>query len=418
LSLSESKNLPELRLHRGEDRRLRAGHLWVFSNEIDTVATPLAAFTPGEQVRLVSDRGQPLGVAYLNPSTLIAARILARDLDTRIGAGWIAARLRRALALRESFASSAHYRWVFGESDGLPGLVLDRYGDIVVGQIGTLGMETLKPAVEKAIREVLAPSLLLWKNDSSARTLEGLPQQVETASSTRPASALPGQGVPEQAVVQEHLGDGRTLAFTVNLGGGQKTGWFYDQTFNRSLLPRFLRPGARVLDVCCYAGGWAATAAATGAREVACVDSSASALELAAANVAANSPLTAVLHRGDAFEVLAALAERGERYDAVIVDPPAFIKRRKEIPQGQAAYRKLNQLALRVLEPGGLLVSCSCSHHLSPEDLLAAIQGAARHVDRFVQVLHEGGQSPDHPRHPAIPETRYLKAFFCRVARS
>lgn len=408
MSPSEPSSLPELRLRRGEDRRLRAGHLWVFSNEIDTAATPLASFTPGEQVRLVSDRGQPLGVAYLNPATLIAARILARDLDSRIGAGWIAARLRRALALRESFASSAHYRWVFGESDGLPGLVLDRYGDIVVGQIATLGMETLKSAVEAAIREVLSPSVLLWKNDSAARTLEGLSQQVETAWGTAPA----------QAVVQEHLTDGRTLAFTVNLGGGQKTGWFYDQTFNRSLLPRFLRPGARVLDVCSYAGGWASTAAASGAREVACIDSSASALELAAANVAANSALTAVLHRGDAFEVLAELAERGERFDAVIVDPPAFIKRRKEIPQGQAAYRKLNQLALRVLEPGGLLVSCSCSHHLSPDDLLAAIQGAARHVDRFVQVLHEGGQSPDHPRHPAIPETRYLKAFFCRIARS
>ena len=172
-----------------------------------------------------------------------------------------------------------------------------------------------------------------------------------------------------------------------------------------------------MLDVCSYAGGWATTAAAAGAREVGCVDSSASALALAARNVGANTPLTAVLHRGDAFEVLAALAETGERYDAVIVDPPAFIKRRKEIPQGQAAYRKLNQLALRVLEPGGLLVSCSCSHHLASEDLLAAIQGAARHVDRFVQVLYEGGQSPDHPRHPAIPETRYLKAFFCRVSR-
>jgi len=405
LSLSESKSLPELRLRRGEDRRLRAGHLWVFSNEIDTAATPLAVFTPGEQVRLVSDRGQPLGVAYLNPSTLIAARILARDLDTRIGAGWIAARLRRALVLRESFAASAHYRWVFGESDGLPGLVLDRYGDLVVGQIATLGMDRLRSDIEAAIRTVLSPAALLWKNDSGARTLEGLSELIETAWGT----------VPEEAQVLEHLPDGRALSFTVALASGQKTGWFFDQTFNRSLLSRFMKPGARVLDVCSYAGGWAATAAACGAREVACVDSSASALQFAERNVRDNSSLQAVLHRGDAFDVLAALAEAGERYDAVIIDPPAFIKRRKDIPQGQAAYRKLNQLALRVLEPGGLLVSCSCSHHLAAEDLLAAIQGAARHVDRFVQVLHEGGQSPDHPRHPAIPETRYLKAFFCRV---
>lgn len=407
MSSSEIQSLPELRLRRGEDRRLRAGHLWVFSNEIDTKATPLADFEPGGQVRLVSDRDQPLGVAYLNPSTLIAARILARDAETRLGKSWVASRLRQALALRESFSKSPHYRWVFGESDGLPGLVLDRLGDLVIGQIATLGMDRLREDVEAAIREVLAPSALLWKNDSGARALEGLPEIVETAWGV----------VPEEATVLEHLPDGRALSFTVALAGGQKTGWFFDQSFNRILLPRFLAPGARVLDVCSYVGGWAATAAACAAREVACVDSSAGALRLAERNVAANSALQATIHRGDAFDVLAALAEAGERFDAVIVDPPAFIKRRKEIPQGQAAYRKLNQLALRVLEPGGLLVSCSCSHHLAPEDLLAAVQGAARHVDRFVQVLHEGGQSPDHPRHPAIPETRYLKAFFCRVSR-
>jgi len=407
LLAAESTPLPELRLRRGEDRRLRAGHLWVFSNEIDTAATPLASFVPGEQVRLVSERGQALGVAYLNPSTLIAARVLARDTDRPVGVAWLTARLRRALALRESFAQSPHYRWVFGEADGLPGLVLDRYGDLVVGQIGTLGMETLRPAAEAAIREVLSPAALLWKNDSAARRLEGLPELVVSAWGE----------VPARALVQETLEDGRRLSFTVNLGEGQKTGWFFDQTFNRSLLSRFLARGARVLDVCCYAGGWATTAAAAGAREVSAVDSSAAALELAAGNVAANSALTAVLHRGDAFEVMAELAARGERYDAVIIDPPAFIKRRKEIPQGQAAYRKLNQLALRLIEPDGLLVSCSCSHHLAPEELLAAIQAAARQVDRFVQVLYEGGQSPDHPRHPAIPETRYLKAFFCRVMR-
>ena len=404
---SSSSTLPELRLRRGEDRRLRAGHLWIFSNEIDTAATPLAGFEPGAQVRIVGDRGHLLGVGYLNPSTLIAARILARDTESGVGRDWMTSRLRQALHLRESLYPSPHYRWVFGESDGLPGLVLDRYGDLVVGQIATLGMDRLRSDIEAAIRTVLSPAALLWKNDSGARTLEGLPELIETAWGT----------VPAEAQVLEHLPDGRALSFTVALAGGQKTGWFFDQTFNRSLLSRFMKPGARVLDVCSYTGGWAATAAACGAREVACVDSSASALQFAERNVRENSSLQAVLHRGDAFDVLDALAEAGERYDAVIVDPPAFIKRRKDIPQGQAAYRKLNQLALRVLEPGGLLVSCSCSHHLAAEDLLAAIQGAARHVDRFVQVLHEGGQSPDHPRHPAIPETRYLKAFFCRVTR-
>ena len=406
----EPSALPELRLRRGEDRRLRAGHPWIFSNEVDVAATPLTAFEPGQQVRVTTDRGQPVGVAYVNPATLIAARLLARDRTTAVDADWLAARLQGALTLRTRLAATPHYRWVFGESDGLPGLVLDRYGDVVVGQVGTRGMERLRGAVEEAVRRTLAPRALVWKNDSGARALEGLPEEVVTACGETPTALE----------VVETLPGGPALRFTLPLADGQKTGWFYDQTFNRSLLGRFLPRGARVLDVCSYAGGWASTAAALGAGEVACIDSSAAALGRAVAHVAAARAapgLPTTVLRGDAFEQLAELAEAGRRFDAVIVDPPAFIKRRKEFPQGVAAYRKLNQLALRVLEPEGLLVSCSCSFHLSPEDLLGAIQGAARHVDRFVQVLHQGGQSPDHPVHPAVPETRYLKAFFCRVTR-
>ena len=416
---SEPSALPELRLRRGEDRRLRAGHPWIFSNEVDVVATPLTGFSPGQQVRVTTDRGQAVGIAYVNPATLIAARLLARDRTGAVDAAWLAERLRSALALRERLAATPHYRWVFGESDGLPGLVLDRYGDVVVGQITTRGMDRLREAIEEAVRRVLAPRALVWRNDSGARSLEGLPEEVLTAFGD----------APETLEVIETLPGGPALRFSLPLADGQKTGWFYDQTFNRSLLGRFIRPGARVLDVCSYAGGWAATAAALGAGDIDCVDSSATALaravdHVAAARGASGSVAGAVVcaatttaHRGDAFDQLAALAEAGRRFDAVIVDPPAFIKRRKEFPQGLAAYRKLNQLALRVLEPEGLLVSCSCSYHLSADDLLGAIQGAARHVDRFVQVLHQGGQSPDHPVHPAVPETRYLKAFFCRVTR-
>ena len=412
---SEPSALPELRLRRGEDRRLRAGHPWIFSNEVDVAATPLTAFAPGQQVRVTTERGQPVGVAYVNPATLIAARLLARDRTTAVDAGWLAERLRSALRLRERLAATPHYRWVFGESDGLPGLVLDRYGDVVVGQITTRGMDRLREAIEEAVRGVLAPRALVWRNDSGARVLEGLAEEVVTAFGD----------APDRLEVVETLPGGPALRFSLPLADGQKTGWFYDQTFNRSLLGRFLAPGARVLDVCSYAGGWAATAAALGAGDIDCVDSSAAALARAVEHVAAArgascgvaGTATTIAHRGDAFDQLAALAEAGRRFDAVIVDPPAFIKRRKEFPQGVAAYRKLNQLALRVLEPEGLLVSCSCSYHLSADDLLGAIQGAARHVDRFVQVLHQGGQSPDHPVHPAVPETRYLKAFFCRVTR-
>ena len=403
----EHDTTPALSLRHGEDRRLRSGHLWVFSNEVDIRKTPLTGFAPGDRVRVMSDRDQFLGHAYVNPATLIAARIVSRSEGHPISRGLLKERLRSALALRETFSATPHYRWVFGESDGLPGLVLDRYGDVVVGQIATVGMERLRPDVEAAVRAVLDPAVLVWKNDSGARALEGLPETVEAAWGE----------IPTELEVLETLPDGRALRFSTALQAGQKTGWFYDQTFNRSLLDRFLRPGARVLDVCSYAGGWSVTAAAAGAATVTCVDSSAAALERAAANAAAHG-FHLAQRKGDAFEVLAAMAEAGERYDAVILDPPAFIKRRKELPQGQAAYRKLNQLAMRVLEPDGLLVTCSCSYHLGPEDLLAAVQGAARHVDRFVQVLHAGGQSPDHPVHPAIPESRYLKALFCRVSRN
>ncbi len=412
---SDPSALPELRLRRGEDRRLRAGHPWIFSNEIDVAATPLAGFAPGQQVRVTTDRGQAVGVAYVNPATLIAARLLARDRTIAVDVGWLADRLRGALALRERLSATPHHRWVFGESDGLPGLVLDRYGDVVVGQITTRGMDRLREAIEEAVRRVLAPQALVWRNDSGARALEGLPEEVMTAFGE----------APDRLEVVETLPGGPALRFSLPVVDGQKTGWFYDQTFNRSLLGRFLKPGARVLDVCSYAGGWAATAAALGAGDIDCVDSSAAALARAVEHVVAArgasgggvGTATTTAHRGDAFDQLAALAEAGRRFDAVVVDPPAFIKRRKEFPQGVAAYRKLNQLALRVLEPEGLLVSCSCSYHLSADDLLGAIQGAARHVDRFVQVLHQGGQSPDHPIHPAVPETRYLKAFFCRVTR-
>jgi 23S rRNA (cytosine1962-C5)-methyltransferase len=368
------------------------------------------SFELGQLVTVQDQRGQTLGTAYINPSTLIAARLLSRQ-DETIDVDWFAAKLRRALTWRERLYRSPHYRWVYGESDGLPGLVLDRFGDVVVGQLTTAGMNLQQRVIEEAIRRVLNPRVLLWKNDGGARALEGLPEDVCAAWGEPPG----------RVEVIESAADGGQVVFETELGDGQKTGWFYDQAFNRSQLARFMKTDARVLDVCCYAGGWAATAASLGARRVDCVDASAPAIERAQANVArqARAGATAEFfaHRGDAFDVLAQLAETGERYDVVVVDPPAFIKRRKDIPQGEAAYRKLNQLALRVLADEGLLISCSCSYHLAIDSLQTAIQSAARHVDRSVQIVYQGMQSPDHPVHPAIPETRYLKAFFCRVTR-
>jgi 23S rRNA (cytosine1962-C5)-methyltransferase len=401
VSSADDGHVRELRLKRGEDRRLTAGHLWVFSNEIDSDATPLAAFAPGDLAQITSQRGQFLGQAYVNPHALICARILSRDPAHPVGRELIDARLRAALFLRERLYREPHYRLVFGESDGLPGLVLDRYGDVLVGQIATAGMEALKETVAEAVRALLSPAGLYWKNDSAARRLEHLPLLAETAFGEIPA---------EITAVEAGL------RFAAPLTQGQKTGWFYDQTHNRARLVRYLWPRARVLDVCSYVGAWAITALKSGAAAASCIDSSQTALEFARRNAQANGVALETI-RSDAFEAMKALHEQGERFDVVVLDPPAFIKRKKDIPQGQAAYRKLNQLALSLIEGEGLLVSCSCSYHLAPEELVTAIHTAARHTGRFVQILESGGQSPDHPVHPAIPETRYLKAFFCRVAR-
>jgi 23S rRNA (cytosine1962-C5)-methyltransferase len=393
--------VPTLRLKRGEDRRLAAGHLWVFSNEIDTERTPLVGFEPGALAELRGHRDVFMGHVYVNPHALICARILSRDIRRPVDESLIEERLRSALALRERLGNAPYCRWVFGESDLLPGLVLDRYGDIVVGQIATAGMEALKGVVTAAVRRVAEPATLYWKNDSNARDLEHLGKESGAAFGT----------VPEALAVQES-----GLTFAVPLAAGQKTGWFFDQTANRTRLKRYVSSGARVLDVCSYAGGWAVAALSYGAGSALCVDSSATALDSARANAARNGFSLEVL-REDAFDALKLLAAQGERFDVVVLDPPAFIKRKKDIAQGQAAYRKLNQLALGVLADEGVLVSCSCSYHLAPEELVNAIQAAARHGGRFVQLLEAGGQSPDHPVHPAIPETRYLKAFFCRVTR-
>jgi 23S rRNA (cytosine1962-C5)-methyltransferase len=318
------------------------------------------------------------------------------------GKSLLVRRLQVALALRERLYAQPFYRLVYGESDGLPGLVLDRFGDVVVGQIGTVGMEAMKPAILAALDKVIKPTTVIWKNDSGARELEGLPSYVETAM---------GPSVTE-AVVEEC-----GVRYLVPMGQGQKTGWFYVQAYNRQALLKYVH-AARVLDVFCYLGAWGLAAARAGAREVLCVDSSAPALELLQRSVLENGLQDVVRsERADAFDALTALRAAGEKFDVVIVDPPAFIKRRKDLPKGQAAYRKLNQQAMQVLARDGILVSCSCSHHLGQDDLITTLQQAARHVDRFAQLVEVGGHAPDHPIHPAIPETRYLKSLFCRVVQ-
>jgi 23S rRNA (cytosine1962-C5)-methyltransferase len=391
--------LPPLRLRKGEDRRLRAGHLWVFSNEVDVGATPITAFEPGEQVEVQDNRGAPLGMGYVNPRSLICARLVSRDRDSRLDRELIQGRVRRARALRDALFPAPFYRLVYGESDGLPGLVVDRFGDFLVVQLTTAGMERARGEVVDALRAELKPRGILLRNDSGGRALEGLTDYVETALGE----------VPELLPLEEN-----GVRFHAPVGG-QKTGWFFDHRMNRARLAAYAS-GARVLDVFSYVGGWGVQAAAAGAESVLCVDASAPALEQVAANAALNGVQERVgTLRGDAFEVLRGLAGGGERFDVVVLDPPAFIKRKKDLAAGMEAYQRLNALALEVLKSDGILVSASCSYHMPREALQDAMLRAARRYGRGLQILEQGHQGPDHPVHPAIPETAYLKSFTGRV---
>lgn len=389
-----------LTLKAREDRRLRAGHLWVYSNEVAVDKTPLKAFAPGERAVLASASGEPLGLVYVNPGSLICARLLSRDPHADIDVAWLARRLGDALALREALYPQPFYRLVHGEADGLPGLVVDRYGALLVVQLGTAGMESMREALLEALQQVCAPEAILLRNDIAARELEGLEQSIEWA-----LGRIDGP-------VELREGDCR---FAVDPLKGQKTGWFFDQRENRLGLRRFCT-GARVLDVCSYVGGWAVSALAGGAAQATCVDVSAAALTQAQRNAELNG-YTLQTRQGDALKTLKALHEEGERFDVVVVDPPALIKRKRDAKAGMNHYRSLNQWAMRLLGDGGILISCSCSHHLAATQLQDVVRQAANQQRLGLQLLSRGQQGFDHPEHPAMPETAYLKTLVSRVYR-
>ena len=394
-----STNLPTLMLKRNEQRRLDAGHLWIYSNEVDTRKTPLTGFEPGSLAAIQSSVGKTLGIGYVNPHSLICARLLTRRPRSVIDAAFYERRLRSALQLRESLFEKANYRLVYGESDGLPGLVIDRYGDVLVVQITTAGMEAVRDLLLEVLNRVLAPGGIVLRNDTPVRALEGLSQEPEIIGD-----------VPETVTLEEG-----GVQFEVPLAAGQKTGWFYDQRSNRLAMHKYVQ-NKRVLDVFSYIGAWGLQAAAAGASEVCCVDSSPVAQSFLEKNAVANGLVDKVRHEtGDAFDVLKSMRENKQRFDVVIVDPPAFIKRRKDIKTGEQGYARLNRLAMQVLAPDGILISCSCSMHLAAERLQSILYQSARKQGRQLQLLERGFQAMDHPVHPAIAETAYLKAFFCRV---
>ena len=393
-------SLPSLRLKANADRRLRAGHLWVYSNEIDVAATPLHGFAAGDQAILEAAGGKPLGVVAISPNNLICARVLSRDVKHVLDKSLLVHRINVALSLRERLFDQPCYRLVYGDSDLLPGLVVDRFFDILVVQLASAAMERHKDEVLAALIQVLKPSGILLKNDSAARDAEGLERYVDTAFGV----------VPEWVALEEN-----GVKFEAPVIEGQKTGWFYDHRMNRARLAPYVK-GKRVLDLFSYIGGWGVQAAAFGATEVMCVDASAFALDGVERNAALNglSEQVACIE-GDVFAALKELKSAEERFDVVIADPPAFIKRKKDLKNGEAAYRRLNEAAMRLLNKDGILVSASCSMHLPEDDLQNILLTSARHLDRNIQLLERGAQGPDHPVHPAIVETRYIKSLTCRL---
>jgi len=393
-------SLPSLRLKANADRRLRAGHLWVYSNEIDVAATPLHGFAAGDQAVLEAAGGKPLGIVAMSPNNLICARLLSRDVKHVLDKSLLVHRLNVCLSLRERLFDTPCYRLVYGDSDLLPGLVVDRFFDILVVQLASATMEAHKDDVLAALIQVCKPSGILFKNDSSARDAEGLERYVATAYGE----------VPEWVALEEN-----GVKFEAPVIEGQKTGWFYDHRMNRARLAPYVK-GKRVLDLFSYIGGWGVQAAAFGASEVFCVDASAFALDGVERNATLNGfaeKVTCV--EGDVFAALRELKSAEERFDVVIADPPAFIKRKKDIKNGEAAYRRLNETAMRLLNKDGILVSASCSMHLEEDNLQNILLTSARHLDRNIQLLERGAQGPDHPVHPAINETRYIKSLTVRL---
>ena len=378
-------------LRRGEDRRLRGGHPWIFSNEVEAWQ---GGVEDGGLVDVTDYRGAFLGRAYVNRHSLICARVLTRGRD-EVDTAFFVKRLERAVRLRESvYAGEPAVRMVYGESDQLPGLVVDRYGEHLSVQVLTLGMERRLAELRSALEQVFAPRGAVLVADSPLRTLEGLDQRRE-----------PWWGeIPERVPVR--VGG---FALEVDLLHGQKTGLYLDQRENRKRAEARAK-GRTALDVFCYQGEWSLHLARGGAERVLAVDSSEPALALARENVARNGFAERIeFLRMDAFDALRRLEREGRRFGIVTLDPPALIKSRRSVAAGARAYREHNRLAMSMLEEDGILVTCSCSHHLDDDLFRQVLLEAARAARRPMRVLDWSGEAPDHPRLLAVPETHYLK---------
>ncbi len=379
-------------LGRGEERRVRGGHPWVFSNEIRELRGDRQ---PGAAAEFLSAGGDFIGIGYYNPHSLIAGRILTRtraDIDT---VDFFRQRLTSALAYRHArYPMLATFRLVHGEGDLLPGLVVDKYGDFLSVQFLTQGMETRRDLICAALSELLKPKGIVARNDVAVRNLEGLRETVEV---------IAGE-IPEMVEIAEN-----GLRFSVDLLGGQKTGHFLDQKENHLLL-KPLVAGKEMLDCFCYAGSWGVHAAAFGAQSVTCLDISAKATALAAHHATLNGVGDRVtVETVDAFERLRSLKHEGRRFGVIVMDPPAFVKNKKQLKEAEKGYLTVNRRAMELLDDGGCLITCSCSFHMQREQFREILVQAARQAGRSMRLLGVHTQAADHPVLLAVPETEYLK---------
>lgn len=388
--------MERLRLAPGRERRVLAGHLWLYRGEL---AADYSGVSAGPVI--VEDaKGRFLGIGDYSPASQIAVRLLTKE-DEPINTGFFRRRLEAAgLLRRERMAGETSYRLVYGEGDLLPGLVVDKFGDYLVAQVLTAAMETRREMIFDLLEEVFAPAGIIERSDVSTRSLEDLELR---------AGLVRGEA-PEYTVITEN-----GLRFRANLLSGEKTGYFLDQKLNRAALKRYAA-GRRVLDVFCHTGGFAVHAAAYGAKEVLGVDISSEAVKLAAENIALNGYKEIgrfVIE--NAFDFLRASVARKDQYDLVILDPPAFTKSKKTIRNACRGYKEINLRGFKLLPPGGILVTCSCSYHMSPADFLSVVREAAGDAGRTVRLLEVRSQAPDHPVLLGVPETEYLKCLILEV---
>jgi 23S rRNA (cytosine1962-C5)-methyltransferase len=377
-----------LKLKKKEERRVQRGHPWVFSNELHDLP---ADAVPGEIVEVRDVAGGFVGRGYINPRSLIAVRLLTRQRED-LDAQFFVRKISGARDLRAGLGFGDSFRAVFSEGDGLPGLIVDKYEDTLVVQSLTAGIDRMLDMIMEALRDVYRPKAIVLRNDVASRELEGLAQ--------------------EKRVMLGETGGGVTIEesgirYAVNVLEGQKTGFFFDQRENRLALRDLVR-GRRTLDCFCYVGAWALSAAKFGAAEVIGIDASEKAVAMAQANAALNG-LSAEFLVGDVFEKLREFEKRKERFGCVILDPPAFVKSRTKVREAIKGYKEINLRGMRLLEPGGVLVTCSCSHHIDQELFREMLIDAAFSAGRQARLLEMRTQSRDHPMLLAAKETQYLK---------